>query len=59
MTAFAEERLRRGSLGLDLHRSLRGHYPTGSKGQRRAVDVIGGAISARLSASPLGVQRGV
>ncbi len=29
------KRLRRGSLGLGLHRSLRGHYPTGSKGQRR------------------------
>ena len=29
------KRLRHGSLCLGLHRSLRGHYPTGSKGQRR------------------------
>ena len=29
------KRLRHRSLDLSLHRSLRGHYPTGSKGQRR------------------------
>ena len=31
-----EKRLRHGSLGLCSHRSLRGHYPTGSEGRRRA-----------------------
>ena len=43
------KRLRHGSLGLSLHRSLRGHYPTGSKGQRRASL---GAISARSREPP-------
>ena len=33
------------SLGLDLHSSLRGHYPTGSKGQRRAVRARGRYLS--------------
>ena len=53
----SKKRLRRGSLGLALHRSLRGHYPTGSKGQRRAA-VVEGAISARLPRAPLVVDAG-
>ena len=36
--------------------SLRGHYPTGSKGQRRAASSAGGAISAGVPASPPGCQ---
>ena len=38
-----------GSLGLVLHRSLRGHYPTGSKGQRR----VRGRYLSRLPPAPL------
>src|SRR5207302_6594177 len=46
-------RLLRGSLDHCASRSLRGHYPTGSKGQRR-VAVAWGAISAGFPASPPG-----
>ena len=35
LAALNVTRLQHGSLGLCAHRSLRGHYPTGSKGQRR------------------------
>src|SRR6185503_12139147 len=41
----------------DVHRSLRGHYPTGSKGQRRAV-YPGGAISAGYPPAPLVCNKG-
>ena len=44
------KRLRRGSLGLGLHRSLRRHYPTGSKGQRRSPRRY---LSPRPRAPPL------
>ena len=51
------KRLRHGSLCLCPHRSLRGHYPTGSKGQRRAMSVVEGAISARCPRAPLALSR--
>ena len=48
---FKCERLLDGSLRFGLHRSLRGHYPTGSKGQRRATNRRGRYLSP-LPASP-------
>ena len=49
-------RLLDGSLDHRLSCSLRGHYPTGSKGQRRVADRARGAISAGLPASPPGLS---